>query len=1689
MSHQRVHEIFEKEVRRNADEIAVEFQGKSLTYRQLNQQANQVANGLLKRGVKSGMLVGVCMNRSLEMIVGIIGILKAGAAYLPLDPSYPNERLNFMIEDGKLSIILTMLETQNLPLDTFRGQLLYMDGTESFFQREGDQHPQIEGNSDDLAYVNYTSGSTGKPKGVMLSHRGIVRLVKNQKYINFSKSEVFLQFSSISFDAATFEIWGSLLNGARLVLFPTQLSSLEELGRVIKQKSITTLWLTAGLFHQMVENHMEDLQSLRYLLAGGDVLSAVHVKKVLNAFPGIRVINGYGPTENTTFTTCYVMEEESQVGTRVPIGKPISKTQVYILNENMQPVNNGTAGELYTGGDGVALGYLNRKELTAEKFVSNPFGTQLGKLYRTGDLVRQLPNGNLEFLGRIDSQVKIRGYRIELGEVESCLRQYPGIKNVVVDAKDFGEFDKQLIAYLIYDSHHELNSNDIRSYLEKKLPIYMIPARFIQMEEFPLNENGKIDRNKFPLTNGEKKNKKSFESLTQTEKILADIWGEFLFIEDIPINERFFEMGGHSLIATRIISRVKECFGIEISIQYFFEPGTIQGLAEKIEQLIHSKTSKEELVILNVSGEDKIPLSLPQEQMLIMDQMYPNLGTYNVFNVIRLNGPLNLKALQDSFSLLVQRHQILRTIVVQEEQYWQKVQDHCDFEWEEFDFVDKHKTKQAFEEDSISIMREKAREPFNLYQGPLLRVYIFHRSTEESLLLLVLPHFVTDGWSMGIISEEISKFYDLLCESKQPNLISLKHQYADFAVWQNEKNQLNKWENQLAYWKKKLEDVPYLLELPTDFQRPKIQTYQGGTYDLPLNRELSKKIKEFAKSKNTTVYNVLLTAFQVLLARYSKQEDFLIGTHFAGRNLLEWESQIGYFVNTVVLRANLKGNNSFSELLERVNQTTIEAAANQDIRFESLVKHLRPERRLNYNPLFQVAFVLQNNNMDQWDLQNIKSEVINIDNGTSKFDLSLLVDENEGKLTGRFEYDSQLFKQETIERLAQHWKQLLTSFLLNPEIKINEISILTEEEKYQLELWNSKAIVRSPYQNVLQLFEKQVQENPHASALSFENKTLSYLELNEQVDMLAHVLMSRVSESNLLIGIYMERSIEMVVSILAVLKAGHAYVPIDPGYPEDRISYMLNDSKSAALLTTKKLKSNLSQGDWETIVVDELDERLPESIVEKVNRIIKPEDPAYVIYTSGSTGKPKGVIIPHRAILNHMIWMQNEFPMQQGDRILQKTPFSFDASIWEFFAPLLNGAELVMALPNLHTNPKELIKSIRMNSITVLQLVPTMLQLIMEEDEIRECTSLKYVFCGGEPLPLALQERFFSCMQAELINLYGPTETCIDASFWVCQRNSNQKIVPIGNAIDNMQLHVMDKYGMPVPIGVSGELWISGDGLALGYLNRPELTSEKFVLHEIQGVLCKKFYKTGDLVRRLKTGEIEYLGRIDQQVKLRGYRIELGEIENVLLGHPDIKQAVATIKNVDQEHSLVIYFVADSNRIPTVHELNSLCRNILPSYMIPNYYMQLDSLPLNPSGKVDKQALPVPKKEKKSEEAFSRPFTEREEEIRQIFSEVLKMDNIGLRDNFFEMGGHSLLAIRIISRIKERFLQDIPMHVFFEKPTIEKLAIEIKEVEDLELKMTNHEFEEEMGAFEVEELDFEGLTDEEIEEVYNLLLT
>ncbi len=1499
--------LLEKRAEKTPEAVAVLCEDARLTYGELHRRANQLAHFLRKRGVGPDVLVGICVERSLEMVVGMLGILKAGGAYLPLDPAYPKERLAFMLEDAAAPVLLTQ--------DSLGGQfvgrpaeILCLDTGWSAVAGESSDHPAPVSTPEHLAYVIYTSGSTGQPKGVQVPRRALANfLLSMQERPGLSQQDVLLAVTTLSFDIAGLEIWLPLLAGAQVVIASREVAADgAQLESKINNHGVTCMQATPATWRVLIDSGWRGKRPFK-VLCGGEALPNSLAEELLKRCS--QLWNMYGPTETTIWSGIEQLRGASGL---IPIGRPIANTTFYVLDAALQPVPVGVAGELHIGGTGLAIGYRNRPDLTKEKFIANPFGP--GQLYKTGDLVRCRPNGSIEFLGRLDHQVKVRGFRIELGEIETALSRHPAVRESAVLARDDSAGQKQLVAYLVVRGEETPGVAEFRSFLKEALPEHMIPSVFVRLEAFPLTPNGKIDRKALPEPEENRlKPAQGFVSpKTPDEVALARIWREVLGVAQVGVHDSFFDLGGHSLLATQLVSRAKDAFQIDLPLRVLFESPTVFSFCAAIAKARESRAQEGAPQLRAVERGDEVPLSFAQQRFWFIDQLEG--FAYNLPGAYRLRGPLDVGLIRESLRDIMVRHESLRTRFPSVAgRAIQVIETEMAVPFAEIDLT--HLPPHHREAEALRLANAETGRPLNLAEGPLWRVNLLTLGREDHVLLVTMHHIISDAWSLAVFRRELEALYRAKVQGQPSPLAPLKIQYADFAIWQREWLQGEVLTRQLDYWKTHLEGVPTLLEIPADRPRPPVQTFRGARKAINLPRELSERLKALGRQEGTTLFMTLMAAFQVLLGRYSGQERFIVSTGVANRNRPETEPLMGCLINILLLKADLSGNPAFKELLHRVRECALGAYANQDLPFEQLVEELQPKRDLSYNPLTQVMFVLLNEPMALLELPGVEVETLDLEVESSPYDLVMHLWETKDGLRGFWHFTTDLFDATTIDRMVAHFLVALEAIASEPERRVQELPLLTHDERQRMLFdWND---TRRPFPENLclhELFEQQAARAPDAPAVVFGEERLSYGELDKHANQLAHFLRKKGVGPDVLVGICVERSLEMVVGMLGIMKAGGAYVPLDPAYPKERLSFMLEDTKAPVLLTQSRLVTLLSQTPAELVCLDGDWEEIAKESAEKPASGVGPKNLSYVIFTSGSTGTPKGISIRHRGVLNNIVDLNWRHGVGPEDRMLALSSLSFDMCVYEVFGTLEAGGAIIMPTPAALREPAQWAELIRQHGVTVWNSAPALLKMLVDYVSDRPelwPSRLHLAILGGDWIPVTLPDRLkVMAPKVRFIALGGATEASIHSIIYTVEKTDPAwKSIPYGRPMYNQKAYILNQALQPAPIGVAGELYLGGIGLGRGYWNRPEQTAERFIPNPFGTEPGERIYRTGDLARYLPDGNIELIGRIDYQVKLRGLRIECGEIEAVLRQHPGVREAVVVAKEFQAGDKRLVGYV------------------------------------------------------------------------------------------------------------------------------------------------------------------------------------
>ncbi|WP_122934812.1 non-ribosomal peptide synthetase, partial [Pseudomonas viridiflava] len=1524
---QPVHRLFEQRAARHPDRVASEHGQRSITYGELNAQANRLAHYLIEQGIAPGDHVAIVLPRSLELLIGQLAVSKCAATFVPLDVNAPAERQSYMLDDCQAVCVLTR-STAAINAATRRIDLDSLD-----LNGQPGHDPELEQGSDTAAYVMYTSGSTGAPKGVRVPHRGIARLVLNNGYADFNEHDRIAFASNPAFDASTMEVWGALLNGGQLCVVDHEtLVDPVRFSALLIDARISVLFITTALFNQYVQQIPQALRGLRLLLSGGERADPASYRALLSQAQGLRLFNVYGPTETTTFATTCEVRAVSEGDESVPIGRPIGNTSIYVLDAHQRLAPKGVTGELYIGGDGVALGYLNRPELSVEKFLVDPFSDEPGAMmYRTGDLGRWMEDGQLECLGRNDDQVKIRGFRIELGEIVSCLHQLPGIGETVVLAREDEPGNVRLVAY--YTSHEEdtlLAPEQMRAHLQASLPDYMVPTAFIELKTLPLTANGKLDRRALPKPERSALFGVSYEAPEgEFEVALAEIWAEVLQVERVGRHDHFFDLGGHSLLAMRMVSQVRQQLGVELPLGELFALGELAAVAAALSGVARSELPS----ILPVKRDQPMPLSFAQQRLWFLAQMDGGNEAYNIPMALSLEGALDVTALTRALARIVERHETLRSRFVASGDSAQVL------------FVPTPADARLLVEDirhaPLSLeacLRAEAVAPFDLAHGPLIRAHLLQVADERHVLLLTVHHIVADGWSMGVLTQELLALYPAFCQEQPDPLPPLAIQYADYAVWQRRWLTGERLQHQAAYWRQVLEGAPTLLTLPTDRPRPAQQDFAGASLALQLDTRLAADLRKLAQRQGVTLYMALMAAWATTLTRLSGQAEVVIGSPVAGRGRTELEDLVGLFVNTLAVRIDTSGSPSGEALLAQVKARVLEAQDHQDLPFEQVVEVVRPTRSLAHAPLFQTTLNWMPGKHVAVPLGGLVVAPVEQVSQVSKFDLSLNLSEQGETLVGSLDYATALFDEATAQRYLNYFVQILETLATHEHTRLDRVALVGEQERrYLLETLNATAVAVDNEQTVHAIIEARAASAPESVAAQVGERRLNYGELNLRANALAHHLISLGVRVDDRVAVMARRGLDTLVAMLAVLKAGAGYVPVDPSHPDERIAYLLSDSAPKVVLTQQALLARVPELAAPVIAFDQ--PTWPERLDNPQVAGLTSANLAYVIYTSGSTGQPKGVMVEHRTLNNLIDWHCQAFDLQAGSHTASVAGFGFDAMAWEVWPALCAGATL--HLPPAEVSNEQLDALLDWWIAQPLQVafLPTPVAEYAFSRDLRHPT-LRTLLIGGDRLRQFHRDPGFA-----VINNYGPTEATVVAT---SGRLLPDGSLDIGKPVANTRVYLLDERQQLVPLGVAGELYVAGDSVARGYLNRPEMTAERFLRDPFHNNPEARMYRTGDLARWNADGTLEYLGRNDDQVKIRGVRIELGEIEAQLSQLPGIEEALVLAREDEPgQPRLAAYFIERDGSLSTpVSELRAALLALLPGYMVPSALVRLDAWPL-----------------------------------------------------------------------------------------------------------------------------------------------
>ncbi|MFY4718753.1 amino acid adenylation domain-containing protein [Streptomyces sp. LaBMicrA B280] len=1643
-------ELFTAQAARTPDAVALVCGEVELSYRELDASSDAFARRLVVAGVRSGDRVGLFLDRSVAYVVAMLGVLKAGGAYVPLDARQPVERLGWMLRDTGAVLLVTDRRAGGTE---FAGELPVVRVGAEIASAEGELSPSgLSVSPDQAAYVMYTSGSSGTPKGVVNTHRNVVELALDPWWASGRHRRV-LAYSPLAFDSSTYELWVPLLSGGLAVILPAAKIDLGEVGEAIVRHGVTAAYFTTALFDAMAHEAVDSLGRLEEIWTGGDVLSAEALRTVLDRCPDTTVVHAYGPTEATVFCSYQTFTPDTRAVERLHLGGPMANTAMYILDDRFRLAPPGVTGELYVAGSHLAAGYFGRPALTAERFTANPYGPPGSRMYRTGDLARWNQHGEIEFLGRADQQVKLRGFRIELGEIETVLSRVPEVAQAAVVVREDRPGDKRLVGYVVPGAGCEIDPEALRRYAGGVLPEYMVPSALVTLDALPLTANGKLDRRALPkpLQRGSTGGQ---AARTPAEEVLCTLFAEALGLPSVSVDDDFFRLGGHSLLATRLVARVREIFGAQVLVRDLFRHPTATALADHIAGELGDLGDTARPALAAGPRPARLPLSPSQRRLWFLDQMEGPSATYNIPLAIRLTGGLDRDALRGAVSDVVTRHEALRTLFPAENgEPYQRI---VPAERSQVPFA----VLDADEDTLAARIGEEAGRPFALDSELPVRGVLFELAPDEHVLLLVMHHIASDGWSNTPLMRDLGIAYGARVEGGAPHWEPLPVQYADYTLWQRDvlgdlDEQGSVLSSQLDFWKDALAGLPDEVSLPADRPRPATASYRGATHTVSCPAGTHRALTALARGTGTTFFMVAQAAVAALLARSGAGTDIALGAPVAGRADQALDDLVGFFVNTLVLRTDTGGDPTFRELLRRTRETDLAAWAHQDVPFDRLVEALNPERSTCRHPLAQVMLSVTDAVVPVPELPGLAAESEFTPLEIAKFDLTFTFREHrtpDGEPAGfdlSVEYATDLYDADTARAAAARLTRLLGAAADTPDLPVGELDMLGAEERRRLLVtWNGEVIPRAGT-SLPEAFAAQVAREPDAPAVVMGERTLSYAELDERTDRLARRLVGAGIRAGDPVVLFLERSLEAVVALLAVVKAGAVYVPLDVRYPADRIALIIRDSKAAVFLTDRDLTGFGHPEHARTIPVTGVADapagpRATTGGADPLPRI-HPDQSAYAMFTSGSTGVPKGVAVTHRNITD--LAADERFPLASRARVLLHSPMAFDASTFEFWMPLLTGGTLVVAPPGL-LDTTALSRALAEGRITGLVLSSGLFQMLAEDDPAA-LAGVRTVLTGGDVMSVEAVRRIHRhCPETTVLNGYGPTETTVlVAAHTVRGPHDQPGAVPIGTPLDNTRMYVLDSRMRLVPPMTPGELYLAGSGLAAGYPNRPALTAERFTA-DPYGPPGSRMYRTGDLARWNHLGEIEFLGRADQQVKLRGFRIEPGEIETVLCRHPSVAQAAVVLGEIRTGDKCLIAYVTpfEGGRVD-VAELRARVAATLPDYMVPSAFVQLDALPLTVNGKLDRRALPAPEPADTAAASEGRvPRTPNEEMLCGLFAELLGRPSVSIDDNFFHLGGHSLLATRLVRRINSVMGVDLPIGALFNNPMVATLVEQLDRI-------------------------------------------
>ncbi len=1625
---------FLKQVKDNPNSIAASTEKKQITYKEMDEASQTIAAQILKYQLEKGH-IALIFDQGIDMITAVLSVLKAGKTYIPLSNHYPDLHMSYIAKDAQFEMIITNninIEKAHNVLNTFGKQLPIINIDDlNLIDAKAEKFNLSESEINDIAYILYTSGSTGTPKGVVQNHRNILHFAKQYaKRIAIGRDTRMTLFSSFCHDAAVIDIFSCLLHGA--TLYPKDIRKENDFQHLVQwlQREKINVWHSVPTLYRHFTsalNGSEKFDDLKYIVLGGENVTQADIERYKSFFGKSVLVNLYGQSESSYNSSQFITSSDEDI--RINIGEVVEETQVFVVDENNEEVMPLGVGEIVINSPYIALGYWNRQEESAKVFDND---SELGALYWTGDLGRLESNGAITWLGRKDSQVKIRGFRVELQDIENCILQINSIKAAALVTKEKHNGEMELICY--YTSTHPITKKEIRQYIGERLPDYMVPNTIIEIDSIPLTPSGKVDRRALQALEVEVKREMEYSApKDDVEEKLVRIWEDILSIKTIGVQNNFFELGGHSLKVTLLNGRIRKEFEVEVGVGYIFDNPTIEAIAKKIKE---SHIDQRD-VLKPSDKKESYPVSSAQKRLYAIHIKNPSNTSYNMPMILELTGKVDVGKVEKAMQAIIQKHEAFRTSFhMDEANIVQKIQDEVIFQLGYQDISSNDEMEKYISEWI---------KPFDLEKAPLMRADII-KNGEKYILLLDMHHIISDGTTMSILGEDFAKAYQEIAIGSE------SVQYKEYAEWENQQKQTGKLEKQAEYWKKEFEGEIPILEIPMDGKRGKVEDSEGESIKFEIHETTVKRLKATAASMGGTLYMMLMAGYSILLSKYSGQEDIVVGSPIAGRSHAQMEKIAGMFVNNLAIRTQPEGEKSIKDYLLDMKKKLLGAYENQEYPYEKLIEDLKIKRDLSRNPLFDTMLILLNMDMKEVVLPNISIKPFHLNNKKAKLDITLIVVDAKDRLICEVEYRSKLYNKETITQMMEYYVSILNNISIMQDKAIKEIELLKPDEKQQLlaQFNNTKADYDKG-KTLVELFELQVKKNPQKIALVWGDKQLTYQELNEKADKVSGHLRTKNIKPDDIVGVMVERSLNMYIAILGILKSRGAYLPLDPEYPIDRITYMLEDSKAKLLLTSEAFAQSIPfSGEILCIENALVNETADISISEENSLRDLSKTLAYVIYTSGSTGKPKGVMIEHQAVNNLIKGMTDSIDFSSDKAILALTTIGFDMSIPEVLIPLIKGVKIVIGDENVQKDLSLIKEIITKNNIDILHMTPSRLKMLLADEDLDFMKNVKEIITGAEAVPEDLVNALQKRTNAKIYNMYGPTEATVWAT---CADLTKSSIVHIGKPMANTRIYIVDKDNRLQPIGIPGEICIAGDGLARGYLNLAELTAEKFLPNPFEP--GKRMYRTGDRAKWMPDGNIAFLGRMDNQVKIRGYRIELGEIESVIKSQQGVKDAVVIAKGASEDNKyLIAYLVLENTDIEAIK--NSI-KSRLPHYMLPASYILIEKIPLTDNGKVNKQALLNMQGTEVNRKKIP-PRNFHDNTIAQIWRDVLNLEEVYIHDDFFQIGGNSINIIQIVNSLKQAFEVNITVADIMAYTTIIELSDYIANLDDNNSKEFKHAF-------------------------------